>query len=64
MSHLSTKYKINQSYLFVAKTVTVELKSVQNLVSQHEVQLVNYLNAIKKNIGLTINFGPAGVEVK
>ncbi len=50
--------------LFVAKTVIVELKSVQNLVSEHEVQLVNYLNAIKKDIGLLINFGPAGVEVK
>ena len=32
--------------------------------SQHEVQLVNYLNALKKEIGLLINFGPSGVEVK
>ena len=50
--------------LFVAETIIVELKSVQNLVSEHEVQIVNYLNAIKKDIGLLINFGPAGVEVK
>jgi len=29
-----------------------------------EVQLVNYLNGIKKDIGLLINFGPNGVDVK
>ena len=50
--------------LFLEKTVIVELKSVQNLVKEHEVQLVNYLNAINKKIGLLINFGSAGVEVK
>jgi len=29
-----------------------------------EVQLVNYLNGLKKEIGLFINFGPTGVDVK
>ena len=29
-----------------------------------EVQLVNYLNGLKKEIGLLINFGPSGVEVR
>jgi len=50
--------------LFVEDTVVVELKSVQNMVKDHEVQLVNYLNALIKDIGLLINFGPSGVEVK
>ena len=50
--------------LFVENTVVVELKSVQNLVKEHEVQLVNYLNGLKKEIGLLINFGGSGVEVK
>ncbi len=50
--------------LFVENKVIVELKSVQNLVKQHEVQLVNYLNGLNKEVGLLINFGPAGVEVK
>ena len=50
--------------LVVEDTVVVELKSVQNTVNQHEVQLVNYLNAIEEEIGLLINFGPSGVEVK
>ena len=50
--------------LFVEETVVVELKSVENLTKAHEVQLVNYLNGLKKDIGLLINFGPSGVEVK
>ena len=50
--------------LFVEDTVVVELKSVETLAKQHEVQLVNYLNVLKKDIGLLINFGPSGVEVK
>jgi GxxExxY protein len=50
--------------LFVENTVVVELKSRQNLVKGHEVQLVNYLNALRKEVGLLINFGPSGVEVK
>ena len=50
--------------LFVEDTVVVELKSVQNMVKDHEVQLVNYLKALMKEIGLLINFGPSGVEGK
>ncbi len=50
--------------LFVEETVVVELKSVQNMVKEHEVQLVNYLNGLKRDIGLLKNFGPSGVEVK
>ena len=50
--------------LFVEKEIVVEVKSVTTLMKEHEVQLVNYLNGIKKEIGLLINFGPAGVEIK
>jgi GxxExxY protein len=50
--------------LVVNENIVIELKSVQNLVKDHEVQLVNYLNAIEEEIGLLINFGPSGVEVK
>ena len=50
--------------LIVAETVIIELKSVTRLVRAHEVQLVNYLVATKKDIGLLINFGEKGVEVK
>jgi GxxExxY protein len=50
--------------LFVEDEIIVELKSVENLIKTHEVQLVNYLNGLKKDIGLLINFGPSGVKVK
>jgi GxxExxY protein len=50
--------------LFVGSEIVVELKSVEHLAKEHEVQLVNYLNALKKDVGLLINFGPSGVSVK
>ena len=50
--------------LLVENEIVVELKSVQNLAKEHEVQLVNYLNALNKEIGLLINFGPNGVDIK
>ena len=50
--------------LYINEAVVVELKSVQRLNKEHEVQLVNYLNALEKEIGLLINFGPSGVKVK
>jgi len=50
--------------LLVNDIVIVELKSVRQLIEAHEVQLVNYLVATHKPIGLLINFGSDGVEVK
>ena len=50
--------------LYVEDKVVVELKSVETLVKQHEVQLVNYLQGLQKDIGLLINFSPSGVDVK
>ena len=50
--------------LLVEDEIVIELKSVENLTKAHEVQLVNYLNGMRKEIGLLINFGPTGVDVK
>ena len=50
--------------IVVEDEIIVELKSVQNLAKEHEVQVVNYLAGLRKEIGLLINFGPSGVEVK
>jgi len=50
--------------LYLEDKIIVELKSVETLVKQHEVQLVNYLKGLQKDIGLLINFGPFGVDVK
>ena len=49
--------------LFVEGRLVVELKAVQTLSKEHEVQLVNYLAATRIEIGLLINFGPS-VQVR
>ncbi len=49
--------------LWVDERVVLEVKATQNLVKQHEVQLVNYLTVTGVNDGLLINFGPS-VQVK
>ena len=50
--------------LFVEDTVVVELKTQKHIVKENEVQLVNYLKGLNRDIGLLINFSPSGVEVK
>jgi GxxExxY protein len=50
--------------LFVEDDIIVGLKSIQSLAKEREVQLVNYLNGISKEVGLLIDFGPSGVQVK
>ncbi len=50
--------------LFVENEIAVELKSVKCIIKEHEIQLVNYLNALKLDVGLLINFGPSGVDTK
>lgn len=50
--------------LIVENVVIVEIKAVRSLDTVHEVQLVNYLNAINKPVGLLINFGDKKVDVK
>jgi GxxExxY protein len=50
--------------LYVEDAVVAELKAVEHLSKQHEVQVVNYLRGLEKDIGLLINFGPSSIEVK
>ena len=50
--------------IIVNDTIILELKSVRRVVKAHEVQLVNYLVATGKPIGLILNFGESKVEVK
>ncbi len=42
--------------LLVEDKVVVELKSVENILPVHEVQLVTYLKLTDKRLGLLINF--------
>jgi GxxExxY protein len=44
--------------------IIIELKSVKRIIKAHEVQLVNYLVATGKPIGLILNFGEKKVEIK
>ena len=50
--------------ILVENIIILELKSVRKIAKVHEVQLVNYLVATGKDVGLLINFGEQGVEVK
>ena len=50
--------------LWVEEKVIVELKSVSRIIRVHEVQLVNYLVATGKNVGLLLNFAASEAEVK
>lgn len=49
--------------LWVDDRLIIEVKAVQTLMKEHEVQLVNYLTATGVDHGLLINFGPT-VQVK
>ena len=50
--------------VLVNDTIILELKSVRRIIKAHEVQLVNYLVATGKQVGLILNFGERKVEVK
>ena len=50
--------------IIVNDNVILELKSVREIIKAHEVQLVNYLSATGKPVGLIINFGENKVEIK
>ena len=48
------KYKAD---LVVNDLIILELKAVDYLVQEHENQLINYLKATDKEVGLLLNFG-------
>ena len=50
--------------IVVNNDIIIELKSVRQIIKAHEVQLVNYLVATGKPLGLLINFGENGVDIK
>jgi GxxExxY protein len=43
--------------LVVEDKVIVEIKAAEGLVEEHEFQLINYLKATDKEVGLLLNFG-------
>jgi len=53
-THLVGKYKAD---LIVNDLIILELKAADYLVSENELQLINYLKATDKEVGLLFNFG-------
>jgi GxxExxY protein len=49
--------------ILVEDKIIVELKAISKLTKQDESQLLHYLNATDKEIGLLLNFGPKA-EIK
>jgi GxxExxY protein len=43
--------------LVVEDSVIIELKAAEGIVEEHEHQLLNYLKATDKEVGLLLNFG-------
>ncbi len=50
--------------IIVENKIILELKAIKELTKIHEDQLVNYLAATGKDVGLLINFGSKEVQVK
>jgi GxxExxY protein len=50
--------------ILVEGIVIVELKAIERLVPEHEVQLVNYLKATETEVGLLLNFGPKPQQIR
>ena len=44
--------------ILVDDKVIVEIKATKNLALENDVQLINYLKAPDKEVGLLLNFGP------
>ena len=56
---------LNKEYFadfYCFNNVIVELKAVSKLENAHKAQVINYLKALNKEIGLLINFGKASLQ--
>ena len=60
------KHKIGKyvADLIVENLVIVELKCCKTLLPEHQAQLINYLKASNKPVGLLVNFGNTKLEYK
>ena len=59
--------KLKKEYsadFFCFDKIIVELKALNELNSEHEAQLLNYLFATKTKVGLLINFGSKRLQYK
>ena len=52
----------NLTDFYCFNNVIVELKAVSKLENAHKAQVINYLKALNKEIGLLINFEKASLQ--
>lgn len=57
------KKKYNPDFL-IADSVVVEIKALSRLTSIEESQIINYLKATNKKVGLLLNFGARSLDFK
>jgi len=50
--------------LLVEGEIVVELKAVEDLAKKYYAQVRSYLNAVKKEIGLLVNFADFAIDVR
>lgn len=67
--HLHTYYKgkqLSKTYIadIYSDGIVIELKSVSNIISEHRLQLMNYMRIAKVVKGLLINFGEKSLRVE
>ncbi|MBN1478539.1 GxxExxY protein [Candidatus Sumerlaeota bacterium] len=48
--------------ILVDDEIILELKAVERIVDAHVAQILNYLKATGKRLGIILNFGPKGLE--
>ena len=53
----NTRVGLYKADLIVENKIIIELKAVECLLEEHELQLINYLKATNIEIGLLLNFG-------
>ena len=56
--------KVFRIDLVVAGSIIVELKTKDELTSEHRLQLFNYLRLVNMPWGVLLNFSPRGVEIE
>ena len=60
-------YSLNKNFFadFICfDKIIIELKAIDNLASEHEAQVINYLKATNMKLGLLVNFGKEKLEYK
>jgi GxxExxY protein len=45
--------------ILVEDVLIIEIKATTNIIPEHEAQLLNYLRATGKEVGILLNFGPS-----